>query len=230
MNKSKFLATTLLNVFIFITTAIAVPVTLIFGSRASRLDDLGFPFWQHIVTFTILSNIFLGLVSLVTAIIAIIKAKTRQPLPKSLTTWYLTAATAAMITCLTVLFFLAPMRAINSKDYFDMLLEPMFFLHFLNPILSAVILIFFLDDQKITLKSRLLATLPVIIYSFFYLFFVVIIQIWPDFYGVTFGGKYFLIPLVLAAFFLVTFSVASLLSFCHNHALMNKRRKGVRVV
>lgn len=206
----------IINLFIFVTTMIAVPVTLIFGSRASRLDDLEMPYWQHIVTFTLLSNIFLGITALITAIIKYRSLKHHKKLPPSLDTWYLIATTAGMITFLTVVLFLAPMRAINGKDYFDMLLEPMFFLHFLNPVLAAISYIFLLKDKKATLKSRLLAILPITIYGIPYILFVVILKTWPDFYGLTFGGKYYLLPVDYVIFASISFIIASTLSHFHN--------------
>lgn len=201
-----------INLLIFVFALIAVPVSLTVGSRSSRLDHLTMPHWQHIVTFTLLSNIFLSITALVTAIIKM----RRQNTPPSLDTWYLTAATAGMITFLTVILFLAPMRAMNGKDYFDLLLEPMFFLHFLNPVLAAISFMFLLKDHKTTLKSRLIAMLPILIYAIPYILFVVILQIWPDFYGLTFGGKYYLMPLVFAVFSLISFLIASILSYFHN--------------
>lgn len=211
MQQTKNRLFILINLFIFITTAIAVPVTLTFGSRASRLDGGNIPYWQHAVTFTILSNVFLGLVALAAAIFSFIR---RRPLSKALLTWYLAATSAGLVTFLTVILFLAPMRAINGKDYFDMFLEPMFFLHFLNPLLAAISFIFLTGRSTITLRSRLLATLPIVLYSIPYTLNVVVLKTWPDFYGLTFGGRYFLLPLVFLAFLLLIFTLASLLTFC----------------
>ena len=207
------------NLFIFITTAIAVPVTLIVGSRAARLDDLGYPYWGHVVSFTILSNIFLGLVALATAIVAFISFHRDRELPRALSAWYLTAASAGMLTFLTVVLFLAPVRAIGGKNYFDMLIETMFFLHFFNPLLAAFTFIGLSGDAKISLKSRLLATFPIIIYAVPYITCVVFLKIWPDFYGVTFGGRYYLIPLVFVVFWSVLFGIASALAYLHNKRL-----------
>ena len=204
------------NLFIFITTVIAVTVTLIFGSWAARKDGGPFAYWQHIVTFTILSNIFLGIISLVAACIGLYHLKSGKALPKKLLTWYLVASTSAMLTCLTVLFFLAPVRAASGKDYFDMVLGPMFFLHFFNPILSAVIYIFFSGRKKATIKECVLSLIPPAIYAAPYVICVVIIHIWPDFYGLTFGGKDYLLFLVIVIFGAITFSISSLLAYCHN--------------
>lgn len=201
------------NLFIFITTAIAVPVTLIFGSRALRLDGVTYPYWMQIVTFTLLSNIFMSIVALVAAVIAIKNHKKSQ---KTLNTWYFVAASACTLTFLTVVFFLSPMRALNGKNYFDMLLEPMFFLHFLNPVLAAITFVFLSGNTKINLKSRFLAVIPIALYAIPYIICVVVLKIWPDFYGVTFGGRYYLTPLVFVVFCFALFCIASGLAFFHN--------------
>lgn len=206
----------IINLFIFITTLIAVPVTLTVGSRTARLDDLGFPYWQHIVSFTLLSNIFLGITALVASTIKYHCLKHHQKSPTFLDTWYLMATTAGMTTFLTVIFFLAPVRAIGGKNYFDTLLEPMFFLHFLNPVLAAVSYMFLLKDHKATLKSRFLAILPLTIYSVPYVLCVAILKIWPDFYGLMFGGRYYLIPLEFIIFSSISFLIASIFSCFHN--------------
>ena len=59
------------NALIFTLTATFVPITLIFGSVASQKDGGPFAYWQHIVTFTILSNIFLGIIALIAACLLI---------------------------------------------------------------------------------------------------------------------------------------------------------------
>ncbi len=216
MKDSKDRLFIIINIFIFITMLIAVPVTLTVGSRASRLDNLGIPHWQNIVTFTLLSNIFLGITALVTAIIKYRSSKHRQKSPAYFDAWYLIATTAGMVTFLTVILFLAPMRAVNGKDYFDMILEPMFFLHFLNPVLASISYMFLFKDHKATLKSRFMAILPIVFYAVPYVLCVAVFKIWPDFYGLTFGGKYYLMPLVFIAFSLMSFLIASVLSYFHN--------------
>ena len=222
MNKTKKRLFVASNLFIFITTVIMVPITLIFGSIASQKDGGPFAYWQHIVTFTILSNIFLGLVAGASAYVEFRCLKTKEELPKLLLTWYLVAATSTMLTCLVVLFFLAPARAASGKNYFDMVLGPMFFLHFFNPILATITLIFFADSHELTLKSRFLSLLPPAIYAIPYVINVVFLKTWPDFYGLTFGGQPIFIPVVFIAICLIVFIIASVISYCHNHKIALK--------
>ena len=222
----------IINLLIFVMMVIAVISTLAVGGRATRIDGgtsvgitalqdgtfdgIEIKYWHHIVSFTILSNIFLGIVALISAIIALKNPK--KPLPKTLSTWYLIAASSGMLTCLTVLLFLAPMRAASGKNYFDMVLEQMFILHFLNPILSAVSYICLFDTkEEADLKDRFLAVLPPVIYASPYVICVCIIKCWPDFYGLTFGGRYYTIPPVFIVFCVFMFGISSTLAALHNY-------------
>lgn len=213
MKRKLFIAT---NLFIFVTTLLAVIVVEVYGSRAGRLDNNGFPFWQNIVTFTVLSNIFLAITALITTIYIIVK---KSPLPRPLATLYLSAAVSALITFLTVVFYLAPARALSGKNYFDMLLEPMFFLHFLNPVLGALAFIFLAPAEPLPKKSRLLSLIPFVIYAAAYLLFVAVLKLWPDFYGLTFDGRYYFTPLVFLGFLALGFALATALNFLHTRHL-----------
>ncbi len=225
-----------INLFIFTTMVAAVVSTLIFGSRAARLDGsvaagasqlidgtfagVKIEYWHHVVSFTILSNIFLGIIALIAATIAIQNPK--KDVSKTISTWYLIATSSGMLTFLTVIIFLAPMRAISGKNYFDMVLEQMFFLHFLNPVLAAINYVFFMNKEKINLKPRLLALLPPIIYASPYILCVCIIKCWPDFYGLTFGGQYYIVPIVFIIVCAFMFGISSALAELHNHFSKSK--------
>lgn len=222
MDKTKAKLFIANNLFIFITTAIMVTITLVFGSWAARKDGGSFAYWQHIVTFTVLSNIFLGIIALIAAIIGLHRYKTKRALPKALLTWYLIATTSGMLTVVTVLFFLAPMRVASGKDYFDMVLGPMFFLHFFNPLLASITYIFLSGKNKATLKDRLLAVVPPILYSAPYIICIAILHIWPDFYSLIIDEKYYLLCLVFFIFCAVTFGISSLLAYCHNRQIALK--------
>lgn len=194
------------NLFLAFTGVLAIIFTLTVGSRAARLDGTG-PYYLQILTFTLLSNLFLSCVATVAAIMTIF----RQPLGPRFATWYFTAATATLVTFLTVVFFLAPMRAAAGKNYFDMLLGPMFFLHFLNPLLGTLAYLTLDAHHPTAAKFRLLATLPVVIYGAFYFITVVLVKSLPDIYGLTFGGRYYLTPLVFLVFWLLAFGLANFL-------------------
>ena len=198
-------------------TAIMVTITLVFGSVASQKDNLPFAYWQHIATFTILSNIFLGIVALISVIISI--KHFNKPLPHRLNVLYLVASTSAMLTFLTVVCYLAPSRAFQGKNMFDMLTGPMLFLHFLDPIISTITYVFLLDGPKTTKKEKLFTLIPPGLYAIPYALLIVILKVVPDFYGLTFGGRYYLSLLVVAVFGIITYGIASFLTFMRNRQI-----------
>lgn len=53
-------------------------------------------------------------------------------------------------------------------------------------------------DSNICRKDCILAMTPTIIYSIVYFIMVVILKRWNDFYGFTFGGRYAILPIVVA--------------------------------
>ncbi len=215
MNK-KHLLFTIINAFLFLSTIIVTYVTLTHGTVAGQVDTGTNYGWFYIVTFTVESNIFLGIIAALSMALGIRSLVRKVELPRLLTIWYLVAASAVALTCLTVIFFLAPLRAFSGRNYFEMMMGPMFFFHFFNPVLACLTLIFLSGPTKLTLKARLLALLPPILYSIPYILNVAVFKTWPDFYKLTFDGKYFLIPVVFVVFCLVVFGISSLLAFFHN--------------
>lgn len=216
-SKKRTLWFTIVNAFLFLTTIIVTYITLRYGTVAGQVDTNVEQGWFYIVTFTVQSNIFLGVIAFVGMIFGLLNLKKNKPIPHALLTWYLVASSAAMLTAFTVIFFLAPARAVLGRNYFDMLLGPMFFFHFFNPFLSAAALIYLTPSTKLTKKDRLFALLPPFLYAIPYILNVAILHTWYDFYGFTFGGNNWAILPVFTVISLVTFGIASLLAYLHNH-------------
>ena len=215
--KKRTLWFAIVNTFLFLTTIIVTYITLAFGTVAGQVDTGASYGWAYIITFTVQSNILLGLVALVNLIFGIRSLRYNSPIPRVVYNWYLVASSAAMLTAITVIFFLAPFRAFSGRNYFDMLLGPMFFFHFFNPFLSAVALIYLTPKIKFARPDCLLALIPPIAYAVPYILNVVILQAWPDFYHFTFGGHNWAILPVFIVISVVTFFIASLLAHLHNH-------------
>lgn len=223
-NQKRLLWFTLANAFLFISTIIVTYITLSFGTVAGQVDTNVAESWFYIVTFTVLSNIFLGLIAAVAMIFGIISIKKNKPFPRALLTWYLVAVSSAMLTAITVIVFLAPVRAFRGKNYFDMLLGPMFFFHFFNPFLSAFAFVFLTPNVKFSYKEGFLAIIPPAAYAIPYVLNVVILKTWFDFYGFTFGGRNWAVPLVFVLISAIIYGIAALLIRFHN-SQMKKRAK-----
>ena len=216
LTKKRTLWFTIVNAFLFLSTIIVTYITLCFGTVAGQVDTGTTYGWMYIITFTVQSNILLGLIALVNLIFGIRNLKLNKPIPRAALVWYLVASSATMLTALTVIFFLAPMRAIGGRNYFDMLLGPMFFFHFFNPFLSAAAFIYLTPKIKFTRPDCLFALLPPIAYAAPYILNVIILEAWPDFYNFTFGGHYIAILPVFIAISAVTFGIATALVKFHN--------------
>lgn len=215
--KKRTLWFTIINGFLFLTTIIVTYITLCFGTVAGQVDtgtDYG---WMYIITYTVQSNILLGAVAAVGAVLGVLNLRKNRPIPRKFLVWYLTAAAAAMLTALTVIFFLAPARATTGKNYFDMLLGPMFFFHFFNPFLSAAAFIYLTPAIRFAKTDSYFSILPPVLYAVPYILNVVILKDWPDFYGFTFGGHDWAIIFVFLVIATVITSVAYALVRLHNH-------------
>ena len=220
--KKRTLWFTIVNTFLFISTIIVTYITLTFGTLAGQVDTNVEESWFYILTFTVQSNILLGLIAAVNMFFGIRNLIKDKPIPRAALRWYLVASSAAMLTALVVIFFLAPMRVIGGRNYFDMLLGPMFFFHFFNPFLSAVAFIYLTPAIRFARPDCLLALLPPIAYAGPYILNVVILHNWYDFYNFTFGGHNIAILPVFIVISLVTFGIASGLVFSHNHRKNSK--------
>lgn len=157
--------------------------------------------------FTVLSNLFMALVSL----LAIFVTK------KFIKTLYLIATTSLILVFLVVAFFLAP----QSKNYFYLFSDYEFFLHFLNPLFATISLLLF-KKPNYNYKNCLLCLLPPSIYAVIYFIFVMIIKSWPDFYNFTFGGKFWVAPITLVVILTTTYLIAFILSRVANRKLSRK--------
>ena len=126
--------------------------------------------------FTNLSALYLGIVSLISLCCG-------SKRPRWLKYAELTAASAATLTPLTVVVFLAP----SCESYIIMFRHDMFHFHLLNPLLGILALGGY---EKLSLKQGLWGCVPCVAYSVVYGIQVALTKNWPDFYGFTFGGHY----------------------------------------
>ena len=215
--KKRMFWFTIVNAFLVLTTIIVCYITLRFGTVAGQVDTGTSYGWEYIITFTVQSNLLLGLIALINLIFSIRNLKYSKPIPRAVFNWYLVASSAAMLTALVVIFFLAPLRAFSGRNYFDMLLGPMFFFHFFNPFLSAAAFIYLTPKIKFARPDCFLALIPPIAYAGPYILNVIILQNWPDFYHFTFGGHNWAILPVFIVISTITYFIAALLAHLHNH-------------
>ena len=117
--------------------------------------------------FTIDSNIFMAIMSLIFAIdeIKIIQGKIKQINYKKYIAKLISTATVAL-TFLTVLLYLGPTTEGGLKAN---LMNGNLFLHLFVPILSVIVFIFFEKTDKIPFKYTFLGLTPMMIYGLYYI-------------------------------------------------------------
>ncbi len=153
--------------------------------------------------FTIDSNIICGLGSLLYLVYYIIYLVKGKEIPNWVN-WVKVAVTSAiLVTFLTCVLFLGP-----TQGYDKVFLGRNVFLHGVNPVLAFVTFCF-LEKGVLPKKTCLFGIVPTFIYSIVYVICVVFTKVWDDFYGFTFGGRYGLVPVVLA----VMYGVSCLIGF-----------------
>lgn len=192
----------IINVLIVVSTIIGVGAY--FFMEADVLGSHGFGTFKY---FTTDSNILMGIASLI-YIPYLIKNK---EIPHRVSLFKYMATVSVTITLLTVFLFLVPMAVMRGgiQVAFKFFEGNVFILHFSTPVLALITYSLFEKQTMLTLKDSLWATCPVIIYSFVYLFCVSIFHIWNDWYGFTFGGKFYLIPIVMIVMYVSTFIIAN---------------------
>ena len=205
-DKTKRNIAVLINMFIFISTLAWSIHGVIYGAGSGQLGEQmrGAGYFK---AFTILSNILLGICAL-TAAVSLLRGRPGAGCMKL----YLTGAAAAGLTFAVVLLFLGPMQLTKGKSFFSMYSNDMFFFHLLNPLLAAINLALFMPRFSCTKKDVAAAVIPTALYSFVYIYFVVITKQWSDFYNFTFGGKVWLTPIVATVLYAATYGIAALLA------------------
>ena len=224
MNKKELIikiSALVANLFIFVSSTVICINAPINGYQFGDLYVPG-PDPSYFQYFTNLSNLYTGIVSLIIFIYLIIHFNEDFKLPKWLRILELTGVTSLMLTFLTVIFFLVPTYVAKGNSFWDMYLYDMFFFHFFNPLVALFTFLFLVKGDKLNYKEDVFGMIPMMVYAVFYTSFVVT-GVWTDFYGFTFGGKFYLLPIVIPVMLLVTYLIGFLSSLFYN--LINKKNE-----
>lgn len=117
--------------------------------------------------FTVDSNLFMGIVSLIFAIeeYKLLSGKTNSIDIKKYNLKLMSTA-GVSLTFLTVVFYLGP---ISDGGIYSMMLNSNLFFHLIIPILSIINFVFFENTNKLKLKHSLCGMIPMFIYSIYYI-------------------------------------------------------------
>lgn len=184
---------TAINILIFVITAISLPFCFRKEGRWDLQKGL-----KSLRFFTILSNLFCAVCALLLVL--------------SLAQWAwllkYVGTVAVTVTLLTVLFFLGP-----NMGYKQMFSGKDLYLHLCGPLMAIVSFCFMERRYDLSFPLSLLGILPIIIYGLVYLFEVVILKNWEDFYGYNKHGKW---KLSMAAMFAGGFAVCMLIRILYS--------------
>ena len=117
--------------------------------------------------FTVDSNIFMGLTSL----LFIIKEIKSEEITKTMFRLKLMSTTAVSLTFVIVFTYLGP---ISKDGIISLLQNSNLFFHLVIPVLSIITLILFERTNKLKFKDTLYGIIPTIIYATFYLINIII--------------------------------------------------------
>lgn len=169
--------------------------------------------WGFFKTYTVESNILMAAVCALLLFCLIFR---KGRIPKWLYTLQLTGASVTAVTFVTVLLFLTPSTVAKGGSPWKMYADEMLFLHFLNPLLAFIMTAVLPDEHGYTRKECFIAVIPTVLYSAVYAYNVIISKTWNDFYGFTFGGRYWLSPIVVAALYALGYFAAKAAKKAHD--------------
>ncbi|MCR4735247.1 MAG: hypothetical protein K5829_09620 [Treponema sp.] len=207
--KSAFI----LNLIIFIFTLFAT-ISMIIGfnfmDNTKVLSATSFKAFKY---FTVDSNVFAGIISLVYLIYELSPAsKKKDRLPKALYILKLAATTGVTLTMMVTVFFLAPR---TTTTYFAYFKNSNLFMHLLTPLLCIISFIFFEAGEKTKFPLSLSGIIPMLLYALYYMPNILLhlengkTSHTYDWYGFLDGGLstiWFVIPLLFSITWL--FSIA----------------------
>ncbi len=198
------------NVAIIVLTWYSL-LALIFGGVSGNMS-LGVSTFRY---FTNLSNILVAMTASIILpfnINGIIHGKNEIPLWAQACKFVGTVSVT--VTFLTVILFLGPMFGWEI-----MFAGPCLYLHLITPLLAIFSFCVAECENKYPFYLTYIGLAPTFVYSILYLFMVAIFKRWEDFYGFTFGGKMWVIPISLIAMYIATYVFAvgnwALQNLCH---------------
>ena len=147
--------------FITIVLVVVAIISIYMGSVGALSDNK----LEAFKYFTVQSNIFVGITSIL-SIIFIIKDK---EIPGWLFYLKLASATSVTITFSVVIFYLAPVMG-----FLLLYMGANFLMHLVVPLLAIFEIIFFTPRKELKYRLSLFSMLPVFIYGVFYLTNIVV--------------------------------------------------------
>ena len=189
-----------LNCLILILVIIGAVIMFRSKASATGLTSSG---WHNLKYYTVLSNIFAGIVA---AMQMVCDARGRKPL----VSLKITATTATVLTFLVVAGFFGPLYG-----WIQFYQGANLFFHLIVPVLCILEFMMMENSDKLTIRHCMLAALSTVVYGSAYVINLIIngIGVWPDtndWYGFVNWG-YGMAAVIFIGIILVSFGIACLL-------------------
>lgn len=187
------------NVAVVVLTAYST-IDMMLGGITGNMSD-GVRVFRY---FTNLSNILVAIGAGAIIPFNIQSLITRkEETPFWATVFKFSGTVSVTVTLLTVILFLGPLQGFEI-----MFMGPCLYLHLITPLLAIVTFVAFEAYNAIPFGYTFFGLAPTVAYSIVYFIAVVVVKAWQDFYGFTFGGKMWAIPLMLIAMYGATYLFA----------------------
>ena len=194
--RIRFIIAFIINVIVF---GLAVYCLISLSISAANGNN-------RFIYFTNISNLFVGFLSIVNAILLLISiTKNRSYIPTIFSLIKIVAISMTTLTFFTVLFVIGPIDG-YQKNYSGR----NFFTHLVVPLLSLVSYFFFEEKLQLEWKYSTFVLIPLIIYSIIYVINVVMFKTWPDIYQINKQGLWYL---YLLTFLVMDFGIGEGLYF-----------------
>ncbi len=228
MNKNKLIVSLILNLLVFIFMLVGF-LWMVFTTKDYEMCANGL---LCLVYFTVLSNIFAGVSSLIYFIFQLLKYFKNVEIKRWSFILQFVSTISTSITFFVVVLLLAPLNAIyDHESYFSMFYGPNFFLHFVVPVIGIINFIFLQKDDSISYKCVFLCLIPVVLYGVFYFInykiqWIKIVgpdhKLSSDWYHFLIYGEGYMLVLIPLGFILVTLGLGYLYLFL-NKKVNNKK-------
>lgn len=201
--------------------AIAEPIVWLMMAFSRGINALTATGLYSLKFFTVLSNLLLGLASLICVVYLVRYLRSGQIVPKWVHLLKYAGTVAVTVTLMTVLLFLGP-----TMGYAAMFAGVNLWLHGVLPVLGIVGFVFFDTQHALSFKESLVGVAPVVLYGIFYVGNILVNGVGTrpytnDWYGFTMFGMQFL-PVVLAIMVVATWVFAIVIRA--GNAAVRKRR------
>ena len=235
MSRKRTILSLAVNAYLIISTVIITVSNLLAEEPVNFTEE--YRGVKYLLYFTVLSNIFLGLCSVLIIIFLLKNIRTyvrpagaypvqngssgEDPdwkFPFWLYMVIMMAVVSIIVTFVSATFYMGPGQGMFGRTYFYIFSGSNFFFHLLNPLIGCAMFIWLIPHHNYSLPECLLGIIPSLIYAVFYTIAVLLNKSLPDFYFITYGGLYMPSPITMVMPFAMCYAMTVMITRFHNHA------------